>query len=219
MNKIRVIVVDDHRIVSDGIEALLNTTDDITVVAKVTDIDQLFQEIRKYQARIVLVNVYEASDSDIETIRSIKKRHDEVRILILSMSSEESFILKTLKAGAKGYLSKDTYRNQLIEAIYTLRNGFEYYSKSISNVILRNYLNNEIKSNNHEKKDLKCLSNREQEILKLFADGHGNQKIADKLFISIRTVETHKTNIMQKLEIKTTVELVKFAIRNNIIQV
>lgn len=219
MNKIRVIIVDDHQIVSDGIEALLSDTDDIAIVSKVLDVSHLFAEIRKYQARIVLVNVYQANEKDIETILSINKRHPEVRILILSMSSKEDFILKTLKAGAKGYLSKDTYRNQLIEAIYTLRNGFEYYSKSISNIILRSYIDNEINKKDNKKKGFKHLTVREREILKLFLDGFGNQEIAEKLFISIRTVETHKTNIMQKLDMKTTVDLVKFAIRNNIIEI
>lgn len=219
MNKINIIIVDDHPIVSEGIEALLHSTDDIHVISKVHDINQLFFDLRRYQARIVLVNVYEANDSDIELISSIRKKHSEVKILILSMSNEENFILKTLKAGAKGYLSKDTYRNQLIEAIYTLRNGYEYYSKSISTVILRSYINNNIDQQVKKELDLKCLTNREREVLKLFADGYGNQKIADDLFISVRTVETHKTNIMQKLQLKTTVDLVKFAIRNNIIEV
>ncbi len=219
MNKIRVIIVDDHQIVSDGIEALLSDTDDIAIVSKVLDVSHLFAEIRKYTARIVLVNVYQANEKDIETILSINKRHPEVKILILSMSSKENFILKTLKAGAKGYLSKDTYRNQLIEAIYTLRNGYEYYSKSISNIILRSYIDNEINKKDNKKKGFKHLTAREKEILKLFLDGLGNQEIAEKLFISVRTVETHKTNIMQKLDMKTTVDLVKFAIRNNIIEV
>ena len=219
MSKINVIVVDDHQIVADGIEALLNTTDDIKVVSKVHDLNQLFFDLRKFKARIVLVNVYDANNDDIETISSIMKKHSEVKILILSMRSEESFILKTLKAGAKGYLSKDSYRNQLIEAIYTLRNGYEYYSKSISTVILRSYLDQNGKKNSRQEQDKKCLTNREQEVLKLFADGHGNQKIANQLFISVRTVETHKTNIMQKLRLKTTVDLVKFAIRNDIIEI
>ena len=219
MSKINVIVVDDHQIVADGIEALLNSTDEIQVVSKVHDLNQLFFDLRKFKARIVLVNVYDANNADIETIRSIMKKHSEVKILILSMSSEESFILKTLKAGAKGYLSKDSYRNQLIEAIYTLRNGYEYYSKSISSVILRSYINQNNQESNKQELDMKCLTNRESEVLKLFADGYGNQKIADQLFISVRTVETHKTNIMQKLQLKTTVDLVKFAIRNDIIEV
>ncbi len=219
MSKISIIIVDDHSIVSDGIEALLQGNDDITVVSKVSNLDQLYVALRKYHARIVLVNVYQANDSDIQTISSIKNKHAEVRILILSMSNEESFILKTLKAGAKGYLTKDTYRNQLIEAIYTLRNGHEYYSKSISSVILRSYINSNNEQKEKKELDLKCLTNREKEVLKLFADGYGNQKIADVLFISIRTVETHKTNIMQKLRLKTTVDLVKFAIRNNIIEI
>ncbi len=220
MNKIPLIIVDSHPIVSDGIEALLSDVDDIGVVAKVRDINHLFPEIRRTRARIVLVNIYRADEEDIETISAIRKRHSEVKILILSMSSEEQFILKTLKAGAKGYLSKDTYRNQLIEAIYTLRGGYEYYSKSISTAILRSYMSNN-GSNGEAKKerDLKCLSTREKEVLKHFVDGLGNQEIAEQLFISVRTVESHKTNIMQKLQLKTAIDLVKFAIRNNMIKV
>ncbi len=218
MNKINVVIVDDHSIVSDGIEALLISTNEIAVVSKVHNLNQLNVTLQKFNIHIVLVNVYKANNADIETISAIKNKHSKIKILILSMSSEEDFIFKTLKAGAKGYLSKDTYRNQLIEAIYTLRNGFEYYSKSISTLILRSYINNNGVSTK-QKLDKKCLTNRESEVLKLFADGFGNQQIANELFISVRTVETHKTNIMQKLKLKTTVDLVKFAIRNNIIEI
>lgn len=214
---IPIIIVDEHPIVSDGIEALLAKNEDIKVLAKVREINKLFSEIRRTQARIVMVNVYHENENEIELIREINKRHAEVKILILSMSSDDNFILKTLKAGAKGYLSKYTYRSELIEAIYTLRNGYEYFSKSISTVLLRSYMKDA--NPDEERPGINSLSNREKEVLQLFVDGKSNGEIAEGLFISIRTVESHKTNIMQKLQMKTTVDLVKFAVRNNLLKI
>ncbi|MCL2511644.1 MAG: response regulator transcription factor, partial [Bacteroidales bacterium] len=115
----------------------------------------------------------------------------------------------------KGYLSKDTTRAELLEAIYTLRNGFDYYGKSITNILLRGYLN-QTSSKEEEQPE---LSAREIEVLRLLGDGMTNQEIADKLFVSIRTVESHKSNIMRKINLRTTVDLVKFAIRNSYIDV
>jgi len=126
----------------------------------------------------------------------------------------ESFVLKTIKAGAKGYLSKDTTRAELLEAIYTLRNGFDYYGKSITNILLRGYLNQT--ATDEEQPE---LSGREIEVLRLIGSGLTNQEIADKIFVSIRTVESHKSNIMRKINLRTTVDLIKFAIRNNYMDV
>ncbi len=143
----------------------------------------------------------------------------KVKILIISAHNEEETILKTIKAGAKGFLAKDTDRNELIEAIYAIRNGHDYYSNSITHLLLNNYISrlksDEGKSNNN----IKNLSTREIEIVKLWGDSHTNKEIADKLFISVRTVESHKNHIMQKLNLKTAVDLVKFAIKNNLIEI
>lgn len=127
--------------------------------------------------------------------------------MVLNLLVDESFILQAIKAGAKGILTKDTNANELIEAIYTLCSGYDYYSQSITQVLLNSYLK---KANRHENeafnKQLKSLSEREREVLKLFAESFTNQEIADKLFITIRPVESHKNNIMRKINLRTTVD-------------
>jgi two-component system response regulator NreC len=184
----------------------------------VRNLSELLIKLRILPIHVVLLNTYEPGDHDIDMIRIIQREHPQIKILILAMTVQESFILRTLKAGAKGFLSKDADRNEMIEAIMTVRSGYDYYSKSISNIILKRYLkqsgNNPIKNNPNS-----TLSERELEVLKLFADSYTNKEIADKLFVSIRTVESHKNNIMRKINLKTTVDMVKFAIRNNLIEV
>ncbi len=134
------------------------------------------------------------------------------------MYHDEMQILRMIKAGAKGHIGKDTNRSEILEAIYTLRNGYEFYAKTITSILLHSYISDE-DINNREKEDRqRDLSIREMEVFKLIAEGDSNRSIAEKLFISVRTVETHKNNIMKKIGLKTTVDLVKFAIKNNIIQ-
>jgi two-component system response regulator NreC len=123
-----------------------------------------------------------------------------------------------IKAGAKGHLSRDTNRSEILEAIYTLRNGYEFYAKTITNILLSSYLSDDQIDVNEKETRQKSLSDREMEVFKLFAEGFSNREIAEQLFISVRTVETHKNNIMKKINMKTTVDLVKFAIKNNIIE-
>jgi DNA-binding NarL/FixJ family response regulator len=136
------------------------------------------------------------------------------------MYTQEEFITNAIAAGAKGYLPKNTTQQELLNAIITVYNGKEYYNEAVSKIILDNYISTVRKSKEVETdKDDENLSVREKQILKLYVEGMTNQQIADKLFISIRTVESHKNHIMQKLGVKSTVELVKYAIRNNISEV
>jgi two-component system response regulator NreC len=144
-------------------------------------------------------------------------------ILIVADSQREDIVAKAIKAGAKGFLTIDSEASDLIQAIYTIRGGHDFYSESITHILLQKYINtmkpdsgNEIDEYND---DSSTLSSRQIEILKLWGDGLTNQEIADTLFISVRTVETHKNHIMQKLNLKSSVDLMKFAIRNNIITV
>jgi two-component system response regulator NreC len=148
----------------------------------------------------------------------LTQRFPKIKVLILSMYNDETFILRMIKAGAKGHLARDTNRSEMLEAIYTLRNGFEYYAKTITNILLASYLSDKDIDHSEKENRQKDLPDREMEVLKLFAEGLSNRCIAEKLFISVRTVETHKTNIMKKINLKTTVDLVKFAIKNNIIE-
>jgi two-component system response regulator NreC len=185
----------------------------------VRNLSELLIKLRILPIHVILLSTYEPGDHDIDMIKIIQREHPQIKILILALTVQESFILRTLKAGAKGILSKDADRNELIEAIMTVRNGYDYYSKSISSIILKRYLNQPGSNSTIRNQPNSNLSDRELEVLKLFADSYTNQEIADKLFVSIRTVESHKNNIMRKINLKTTVDMVKFAIRNNLIEV
>jgi two-component system response regulator NreC len=213
---INVVIFDNFKIVCDGIESLIADVSDIKIVAKVTGgIRSLTETLSGTLCHVALFNVYSPDGEALEHIRIIRRQFPKVNIIVLSMSDLESFVLKTIKAGAKGYLSKDTSRSEMLEAIYTIRNGFDYYGKSITNILLRTYLNQPANGEEEQPE----LSGREIEVLRLLGDGMTNQEIADKIFVSIRTVESHKSNIMRKINLRTTVDLVKFAIRNNYMDV
>ncbi len=219
MSNIKTFIVDDHQIVCDGIRALLEDVDDIEVMGCASNLAGLIEKIRGQYIHVVLINIYNPTDDEIEKLRSIKKEFPNMNLLVLSMNEDKDFILKTLKAGARGYLTKDTSRSELIEAIYTIRGGYDYYAKQITNIILNNYLRDTDPENLIKDQQDKSLSSREIDVLKLFGQSYTNREIADALFISVRTVESHKTNIMKKLNLKTTVDLVKFAIKNDIIEI
>jgi DNA-binding NarL/FixJ family response regulator len=221
MGKIKLIHIDEHYIVRVGLRALLANHEDIEIVESVKSVEACFEKMRHLPAnffQVIMFDVYSPNDFEVENIRRLRKAFGKLNILVLAMYSNEKFILKAIKAGARGILSGQTSRNELVEAVYTLRNGYEYLGKSITNIILNSYLSQSDK-NGRIQDEMAHLSLRELEVLKLFGEGLTNQEIADQLFISIRTVETHKTNIMKKINLRTTVDLVKFAIRNNIIEI
>ncbi len=221
MSTIKVIHIDEHPIVRAGIQSILSSAGEIEIVASVKNVDDFFEKMKHIPAtfiQVVMFDIYYPNDMEIESIRRIRKAYGRLDILVLAMYSSESFILKSIKAGAKGMLSNQTSRNEIVEAIYTLRNGYEYLGKSITNIVLNSYLNRS-KAGENPLDDMAQLSLREIEVLKLYGEGFTNQEIADRLFISIRTVESHKTNIMKKINLRTTVDLIKFAIRNNIVEV
>jgi two-component system response regulator NreC len=138
---------------------------------------------------------------------------------MLSMYNSEDFIFNSIKAGAKGYLPKNTSRNELLEAIYAIQSGEDFFSESVSKTMLRSYIRRATDDEKPTDKSNEILTTREIEVLKLYVEGLINKEISDKLDISIRTVETHKNHIMRKLGLKSTVEMVKFAIRNKIVEI
>ena len=168
---------------------------------------------------VAIVDISLPEMSGIELTTYLSEHYPVIRVLILSMYTSEDFIFNAIKAGAAGYLPKNTTKKELNTAIEAIIKGEEYFSDSISSVILKSYIKKAKTDDMPEEKGLDLLSSREQEVLKLFSDGHSNKEIADKLFISTRTVESHKNHIMQKLELKTTVDLVKFAIKNGILEI
>lgn len=215
---INVSIVDEHPVICDAISALISNADDIEVVSVNSSADELILGLQKTLVHITIFVVHKEKPKVIEDIKVLTQRFPKLKILVLSMKGNEQFTLKLIKVGAKGHLSSDTGRSEILEAIYTLRNGYEFYARTITNLLLNSFLNDDASDKKEKEKLQKELSVREMEVLKLFAEGMSNRQIADKLFISVRTVETHKTNIMKKINIKTTVDLVKFAIKNNIIE-
>jgi DNA-binding NarL/FixJ family response regulator len=219
MEKIKIILVDDHQIVRDGIKALLNDAEDIDVISEAASYNELREKLKLQDPDIIVMDISLPEISGLEITKMLSETYPDLKVLILSMYTGEDFIFNAIKAGAKGYLPKNTTKKEIIEAIHSVYNNNEYYSESISKVILKSYVQKAKTSDNIPERAEDKLSGREIEILKYFAGGMTNQEIADKLYISIRTVESHKNHIMQKLELKSTVELIKYSIKNKIVDI
>jgi len=215
---INVSLIDEHPVICDALTALLTDVDDIKVVSSSNTFSEYINLLEDVKPNIVIAIFYKPDDENVENVRKLAYQFPKVKILVMLMYHDEKRVLKMIKAGAKGHLGNDTNRSEIIEAIYTLRNGYEFYAKTITNILLGSYISDKDINKSEKENRQKNLSKREMEIFKLFAEGISNRVIADKLFISVRTVETHKTNIMKKIGLKTTVDLVKFAIKNNIIE-
>jgi DNA-binding NarL/FixJ family response regulator len=219
MDKIIIGIYDEHSLVQQGINSLIADVPDIRLTLMCSDKSQLDETLKTSSLHVLIINMYEMTTSILNHITQLSIKYPRMKILIISILGSEEVILKTIKAGAKGFLSKECGKNDLVEAIFTLRNGHDYYSKSITALLLNKYIAKVKSDDNEQAYDMQNLSSRQIEILKLWGDGLSNQDIADRLFISIRTVETHKNHIMQKLNLKTTVDMVKFAIKNNLIKI
>lgn len=217
MIKIKVGLVEDHQLVRDGIRSLIEGAENIEVVVEACSARGILELLKNSDPDILLVDISLPEISGIDLARIITSEYPKIRVIMLSMHTGQEFIFNSLKNGAKGYLHKSISRDELIEAIKEVYTGNEYFSKEVSGIILKNYLRQikdpESADNNSEQK----LTPRESEILQMVAQGYSNQLIADKLFISVRTVESHKNHIMQKLELTTTVDLVKYALKNKLI--
>ena len=219
MSKIQVGVFDEHKIVQQGLSSLLKDIDDIDIVLNADEKSKLFENLRSNPVNILILNIHTLSTLVFNLISQLSISFPKTRILVLSVHDDEEFIMKIIRTDAKGFLAKDTDRSELIEAIYTIRNGYDFYSKSITHLLVNKYISKLKSEDGLYSGNIKNLSIREIEILKLWGKSHSNKEIADKLFISVRTVESHKNHIMQKLNLKTIVDLVKFAIKNNLIEI
>ena len=219
MSKIVVGIFDEHAIVQEALCALLSTCEDFEPVILTADRDHLIEQLRKNGVNILIINMHTLDIVILNLITRVSLSYPKSSMLVLSHTNKEEIIIKTIKAGAKGLLDKEASKNELAEAIYTLRNGYDYYSKSIAHLLLNKYLNKMKTKEMLQETGIDSLSSREIEILKLWGNNYSNKEIAEKLFISVRTVESHKNHIMQKLNFKTTVDMIKFGIKNNLIEI
>jgi len=217
MDKIKIAIFDENNLISIGISALIADIEDIDVSITINDKDKLYELLKIRIVHVLIIHSYIFDQAFFNFILQLGGKFNKIKIIVLTNISNSEVIKKCIKSGVKGLLSKDSSRDDLIEAIYSLRAGFDYFSKSITQLLINNYVV-QIKENETAEKSEKVLSNREIDILKLWGDNLTNIEIADKLCISVRTVESHKNHIMQKLNLKTTIDLVKYAIKNNIIE-
>ncbi len=210
----RVLLAEDHTIVRQGIAALLGTESDIEVVGEASNGLEAIELAKKLGPDVILMDIGMPQLNGLETTREIKRRFPSMKILVLTMYDNEEWIFQILKAGASGYLIKDSAMNDLTSALRAVYQGDSYLSPSISKMVIEEYIR---KAEAGEKKGVEgLLSGREREILQLIADGNSIPQISNLLCISKKTVEAHKTHIMEKLNIHDKVGLIKYAIRSGL---
>jgi DNA-binding NarL/FixJ family response regulator len=212
-------IFDEHKLGLEGTYKLVKEITDVSVLFACDDKSSCKEKLKIHQVHLLLLTMHEISVRNLNLIVQLNIIYPKVKVLVISMINNEEIILKTIKAGAKGFLGKESDFNDLVEAIYTLRNGHDYFSKPITQLLVNRYIKNLNDDELSQNEELNSLSERQIEILKMWGNSYSNQEIADKLFISVRTVESHKNHIMQKLNLKSTVDLIKFGIKNNIIEI
>jgi DNA-binding NarL/FixJ family response regulator len=211
---IKVLIADDHQLFREGLVNLLSSAPDIEVIAEAEDGKEATEKTKKLKPDVLLIDIGMPHMNGIEATRILKKDMPELKIIAVSMHSDRQFVKGILEAGADGYLLKNCTYRQLIDAIQSVNSGKKYLSDDITEMIIKGYLDPaETESEGYTE-----LSEREMEILKLYAEGKSTREISEKLFISVKTVGTHKQHILEKLGLKTNADLVKYAIKEGLIQ-
>lgn len=213
---IKIFLIDDHQIIRDGIRALVNSEKDIIVVGESDGQLLRFEHIVSSQPDVVIMDISMGKVSGLELSEQLLLMKKDIKIIILSMFNNRESVEKTIEIGVMGYLSKNSAKEEILAAIRSVYEEKKYFNKEITDVLLKSILEKGRIKEEIEKPCVDCLTLREIEILKLFSEGFTNQEISQSLNISIRTVESHKTHIMSKLGFRTVVDMVKFAIKNNI---
>ena len=208
-------MADDHQLFRRGLRVLLEQQPDFTVVTEAKDGREAVAAVQSLKPDVLVVDIGMQNLNGIEAARQLTESHSDVAIVILSMHSDESYVLRALKAGAKGYLLKDSAEEDLIRAIHAVTSGKSFFSPAVSKVLLDDYMRKLQRLGGEDAYDL--LTPREREILQLVVEGKSNKDVANMLNLSVYTVETHRSNIMEKLNLKGVPELVLYAVRKGII--
>ena len=215
MNKTKLFLADDHPIVRDGLRFLLNAQPDMEVVGEAADGQETLQAIRDVRPDIVILDIAMPVLNGIAVAEQLQELYPEVQVIILSMHSTTEHIFRALRAGAEGYLVKETAGEEVLDAIHTVQAGGRYLSREISNKVIEDYILH--RESVAEASPLDRLSAREREVLQLVAEGRSSAEIADILSLSSKTVDTYRSRMMQKLSIDDLPSLVKFAIQHGVI--
>lgn len=208
------LVVDDHQIIRDGIRFYFEDDDEFVIKSEAGNGIQALEFLKENQYDIVLTDINMPEMDGVELMKSIKENYPDQKVLVLSMFNEATYINKMISYGANGYILKKSDKSELVEAIKTVLDGEDHYSEEVYKTIIGNIAGKKPKKRLSIDTD---LSDREKEVLVLITNEYSNQEIADKLFISIRTVETHKRNLLEKTGCKNIAGLVMYAVERNLV--
>lgn len=215
MKKIRILLADDHKLMRSGLRLLIEQQPDLSVVGEAADGREAVALAKSLRPDVAVMDISMPNLNGIEAAQQITQGHAELAVIVLSMHPDESYVLRALKAGAKGYLLKDSAESDLITAVRAVARGKSFFSPAVSKVLLDDYIRKLKRSGAEDAYDL--LTPREREVLQLVAEGKSNKEVANLLNLSVYTVETHRSNIMQKLNLKGVPELTLYAVRKGII--
>ena len=216
MPKIKILVVDDHAIVREGVRMILAKEGDLEVVGEAGDGQQALDLTERAQPDVVIMDISMPGMGGIEATQTIRAKHPEVQVLALTMHEDESYVFQLLRAGASGYVLKRAAAQDLVQAVRAAAKGEAFLYPSVARKVVEDYLRRVESGEERQRYD--GLTTREKEILTLIAQGLSNQQIAEKLFISIKTVQTHRAHILEKLGLHDRTELVRYAIRKGLIE-
>lgn len=216
---IRVILTDDHKLIREGLKAIFNESSSIDVVGEASDGNELLELLQKTQADVILLDINMPGKNGIETTKELQLLHPEVKVLVLSMLDHERYVHQVMEAGASGYVLKNAGKEELTSAIQLVAAGVTYISPEVAIDLLKKSQLPDLQNCHTPETDRipRELTRRELEVLILISEGFTNAEIAEKLFTSKRTVETHRQNLLEKTQTNNTATLIKFALKNGII--
>jgi len=215
MKNIRILLADDHTVVRKGLRLLLENVPNFEVVADAADGRAVVGLAEQHRPDVIVMDIAMPILNGIEAARQISAKLPHAAIVFLSMHSDEAYVSKALKVGARAYLLKDSAENDLIHAVQVVSEGKSFFSPAISKMLAEDYMR---KMREHELEDsFELLTTREREILQLLAEGKSNKEVAGVLNLSLYTVETHRSNIFQKLNLHSTADLILYAVRKGVI--
>ena len=215
MNPIRIVLADDHTVMRNGLRLLLERQPGFQVVGEAADGRQTLEICEQHEPGVVVLDIAMPNLNGIEAARQIVAKFPQTSIVILSMHADESYVLRALKAGARAYLLKDSAEADLINAIRAVNDGKAFFSPAISKMLVEDYMSRLEQRGVEDSYEL--LTPREREILQLLAEGKANKQVASILNLSLYTVETHRGNILQKLNLHSVPELILYAVRKGVI--
>jgi DNA-binding NarL/FixJ family response regulator len=211
---IRILIADDHSIIRDGLKALLKEEKNIEIIGEAANGFEVIDILKQSKADIVVMDINMPKCDGLEATKLVLADFPEVKVIALTMNDQSDSVKSMVEAGVWGYLFKDSSKAEFIKAIETVAEGRKYFNNKVFDMLMMNSENNKQEANS----ETSILTIREKEVLKLVAEEYSSQEIADKLFLSVKTVNAHRRNLVQKLDAKNTAALVRYAIKHGLIK-